>query len=205
MPTPFGLTADLVLASASPTRAALLENAGLPVRCDPAHVDEAAVKESLQAEGAGAREVAETLAELKALKVSRRHAGALVIGADQTLELNGIWFDKPADRDHARAHLTAFSGKTHRLNSAVAVVRDGEVLWHANDAAELSVRPLDAPFIERYLDAVGDDALGSVGAYRLEGIGAQLFTAVRGDYFTVLGLPLLPLLEFLRQHGALAR
>jgi septum formation protein len=194
---------ELILASASKTRAAMLQNAGLRVVCDPAHVDEDAVKESLKAEGATAAIVAESLAELKALKVSRRHPGRLVVGADQTLDLGGVWFDKPVDRDHAKAHLQAFSGKTHRLNSAVSVVRDGQVLWHVTDWAELTVRPLDPAFIDRYLAAVGDAALGSVGAYQLEGLGAQLFTAVRGDYFTVLGLPLLQLLGFLRQTGAL--
>lgn len=198
-----GFGDELILASASKTRAAMLQNAGLKVVCDPAHVDEDAVKESLKAEGATAAIVAETLAELKAVKVSRRHPGRIVIGADQTLDLGGVWFDKPVDLDHAKAHLQAFSGKTHRLNSAVSVVRDGQVLWHATDWAELTVRPLDPAFIERYLDAVGDAALSSVGAYQLEGLGAQLFTAVRGDYFTVLGLPLLQLLGFLRQTGAL--
>jgi septum formation protein len=192
----------IILASASKTRAQLLENAGVAVACMPAHVDEDQAKESLKAEGATPAQIAESLAELKARKIARRMPGVLVIGADQTLELGGQLFDKPPDMDHARAHLQAFSGRTHRLNAAVVVMRDDQVLWHINDHADLTVRPLDAAFIERYLAAVGEDALGSVGAYRLEGLGAQLFEAVRGDFFTVLGLPLLPLLGFLRQHGA---
>ncbi len=177
----------------------------MPVTKVPAHVDETAVKESLAAEGASAAAVAETLAELKATKVSRARPETLVIGGDQTLDCNGTWFDKPADMDQAAGHLRALSGRRHTLNASVCVVRDAEVLWHTTDSVELTVRPLDDAFIQRYLAAVGEDALGSVGGYRLEGLGAQLFTAVAGDYFTVLGLPLLPLLEFLRQHGALAR
>lgn len=196
-------SSPIILASASRTRAAMLENAGLSIDCVPAHVDEDAVKQSLKAEGATPAQVAEALAELKATRIAARHPDRLVIGADQTLELGGELFDKPVDMDHAAGHLRAFSGRTHTLHAAVAVMRGEQVLWHLTDSAELAVRPLDDAFIAHYLDAVGEDALGSVGAYRLEGLGAQLFQSVRGDYFTVLGLPLLPLLGFLRQHGAI--
>lgn len=196
-------SARLILASASRTRADLLRGAGLDIEIDPANVDEDAVKESLRAEGADAGRVAEALSDLKALKISHRHPGALVIGADQTLDCNGVWFDKPPDLDHLRGHLTALSGNTHVLRAGVSVMRDGERLWGMVDPATLAMRALSDDFIDRYVAAVGEDALGSVGGYRLEGLGAQLFNRVEGDYFTVLGLPLLPLLGFLRQHGAI--
>lgn len=195
----------VVLASASPSRRALLRNAGLAVACEAARIDEGEVKVSLKAEGATPERVAETLAELKAQRVSRRHAGALVIGADQMLDCNGVWFDKPTDLTHAAAHLKALSGREHRLISALCVVRDGTRLWHHIEEARLLVRPLSDAFIADYLEAVGDAALTSVGAYQLEGLGAQLFSRIQGDYFTILGLPLLPLLDILRTHGVVAR
>ena len=194
----------LVLASASASRAALLRQAGLTAATDPAQVDEAEVKTGLKAEGASASQIAETLAELKAQKISRRRPGALVVGADQMLDCGGVWFDKPVDLDQAAGHLRALSGKTHRLISAVCVVRDGARLWHHIDEARLIMRPLSEAFIADYLDAVGPAALTSVGAYQLEGLGAQLFTRVEGDYFTILGLPLLPLMDFLRNQGVVA-
>ena len=196
--------APLILASASASRAAVLRQAGLTAASEPAHVDEAAVKESLKAEGATAAAVAETLAELKAQKISGRHGGVLVIGADQMLECEGVWFDKPADLDQAAAHLRALSGKTHRLISAVVALRDGTRLWHHVAEARLTMRPLSEAFIADYLAAVGPAALTSVGAYQLEGLGAQLFARVEGDYFAILGLPLLPLLDFLRNQGVVA-
>ena len=191
----------LVLASASTSRAALMHQAGLAAVSEPARVDESEVKASLAHEGANAAAVAETLAELKAQKVSRRHPGALVIGADQLLDCDGAWFDKPADLAEAASHLRALSGRTHTLVSCACVVRDGSRLWHHVDRARLEVRPLSDRFITDYLAAVGPAALDSVGAYQLEGLGAQLFARVEGDYFTILGLPLLPLLDFLRNHG----
>ena len=198
-----GQSVDIVLASGSKTRADLLRGAGLDVHIDPANVDEDAVKDSLRAEGASAAQVAEALSDLKALKVSRRHPGALVIGADQTLDCNGVWFDKPPDIDHLRGHIEALSGKRHSLFAGVSVMRDGERIWGLVEPAHLTMRSLTPDFIARYVEAVGEDGLGSVGGYRLEGLGAQLFSRVEGDYFTILGLPLLPLLGFLRQHGAI--
>lgn len=197
-------TTRLILASASPSRAAVMRQAGLMALNEPAQIDEAEVKMGLKAEGAGARVIAETLTELKAQKISRRRAGALVIGADQMLECENAWFDKPADLAQAAAHLSALSGKTHRLISAVCAVRDGDRLWHHVAEARLTMRPLSEAFIADYLAAVGPAALSSVGAYQLEGLGAQLFTRVEGDYFTILGLPLLPLMDFLRNHGVIA-
>jgi septum formation protein len=196
----------VVLASASASRRALLENAGVPLAAaEAAAVDEAEVKAALKGEGAEAFQVAETLGEMKAQKIARKHPGALVVGADQMLECEGAWFDKPADLDQAAAHLRAFSGKRHTLWSSVCLVRDGQRIWHHNEPAHLTVRPLSDDFIAGYLEAVGEDALKSVGAYQLEGRGAQLFSRVEGDYFTILGLPLLPLLEMLRAHGVLAQ
>lgn len=193
----------LVLASASRTRAAMLERAGVPVVCDPAGVDEDAVKTLGRQAGWTVEAVADTLADRKAQDVTVRHPGALVLGADQMLDCEGTWFDKPADRAAARAQLLALRGRTHRLVSAVAVVRDGAPVWRHVDAARLTVRPFTEAFLDRYLDEVGDEVLHSVGAYQLEGAGAQLFSAVEGDFFTVLGLPLLPVLGFLRAQRIL--
>ncbi|MCA3248551.1 MAG: septum formation protein Maf [Azospirillum sp.] len=194
----------VILASQSAIRRKLLENAGLAVETLPARVDEDEIKLALRAAGASVEDAAIKLAEAKARRVAERIPGALVIGCDQMLECNGVWFDKPPDRAHAAAHLRALSGKTHRLISAVVAYRNMVRVWHHVDAAKLSVRPLSDAFIATYLDQVGEAALSSVGAYQLEGLGAQLFTRIEGDYFTVLGLPLLPLLGFLRANGVVA-
>lgn len=199
--TPDPAAPQVVLASSSRSRRRLLANAGVTVVCEAAQVDEAEVKAALAAEGADAEQVVETLAELKAQRVARRHAGALVIGADQMLECDGAWFDKPGDLAQAVEQLQTLSGKAHRLVSSACVVRDGVCLWHHGDHARLTMRRLSDSFIDSYLAAVGEGALESVGAYQLEGLGAQLFSRVEGDYFTILGLPLLPLLDFLRRHG----
>lgn len=195
----------LILASGSSSRRSLLKNAGVDFEVEAAHVDEGEIKLALQAEGATAAQTAETLAELKAQRVSRRYPGMLIIGADQMLDCNGVWFDKPEDLDHATAHLRALRDRDHMLLSAVCVVRDGVRLWHHNEVATLTMRNLSDAFINDYLARVGEDALTSVGAYQLEGRGIQLFARVKGDYFSILGLPLLPLLDFLRGHGALAK
>lgn len=193
----------IVLASGSATRARMLRNAGVELITDPPSVDETDVKDALRADGAAAADVAETLAELKAMSVSRRHPGALVIGADQILQCGEVWFDKPADADHARAQLMALRGRTHVLISATVGVRDATRLWHHTDQARLTMRRFSDGFLDSYLAASGPAILESVGAYRLEGLGAQLFSRVDGDFFTVLGLPLLPLLDWLRAQEVL--
>lgn len=194
----------LVLASASAARRAVLEAAGVPFEVRRAAIDEDAVKAGLKAERAPVEDVAVTLAEMKARRVARNLSDRLVVGADQMLACGGMWFDKPADLGHARAHLQALRGKTHELISAAVVVHQGNRLWHHVGRARLTMRPFSDGFIDRYLEAVGDKALESVGAYQLEGLGAQLFEKVEGDYFTVLGLPLLPLLDYLRVRKVLA-
>lgn len=196
--------APVILASGSRFRASMLTAAGVPFTVTVPGIDEAAVRESLAAEGAGADDVAVALGELKAVAVSRRHPEALVIGSDQMLDCNGVWFEKPVDRDHAAATLRALAGREHRLVTSAVVARGGSRIWHTVQTVRMRMRPLSEAYIEAYLDAVGEDVQASVGAYQLEGLGAQLFTAVEGDYFTVLGLPLLPLLDFLRVHRVLA-
>lgn len=194
-------TPPLVLASASQSRLSVLRNAGLDPIQDASSVDEDQVKQSLKAEGADAAQVAVRLAELKARETAGRHAGGLVIGADQMLDCEGVWFDKPADVAAARGHLESLRGRTHELVTAAVVVRDGACLWQHVDRARLTMRPFSDGFIDDYLDRVGADVCRSVGAYQLEGMGAQLFSRIDGDFFTILGLPLLPLLDTLRGHG----
>lgn len=193
----------IILASGSATRRAMLEGAGVAFVVDTAPVDESAVKDAMRAETDNPARVAEVLAELKATRVAARHPGAIVIGADQMLECERVWFDKPADRAAARAQLLALRDKTHRLVSSVVAVRDGQRLWHHTDSARLTMRRFSDAFLDQYLDRAGDAVLSSVGAYQLEGLGAQLFMAVDGDHFTILGLPLLALLDFLRENGEL--
>jgi septum formation protein len=193
----------VILASQSQARRKMLADAGVAVETYPARVDEEEIKLALRAEGATVEDAAIKLAEAKARRVADKFPGAIVIGCDQMLDCNGVWFDKPIDRAHAAAHLRAFSGKTHRLVSAAVAYRNMVRVWHKVDDAKLTVRILTDDFIETYLDAIGDAAMSSVGAYQLEGRGAQLFTHVDGDFFTVLGMPLLPLLGFLRANGVL--
>lgn len=193
----------VILASGSRFRAAMLEAAGVPAAIDPPAVDEAAVKTAMRAEGAGASTTAEALAALKAQQVSARNSGALVVGADQMLACGDVWFDKPADLAAARETLRALRGRTHELIAAVCVVRDGLILWHHVETARMTVRPFSDRFLEAYLEKMGPMACQSVGAYQIEGLGAQLFSRIEGDHFTIVGLPLLPLLDFLRGHGVI--
>jgi len=193
----------IVLASGSVTRRRLLEDAGLVFETRAAAVDEESIKQASQAEGVSPDETALVLAELKASRV--RIAGALVIGADQILTCDGRWFDKPRDRAGARVQLQALRGKTHTLHTAVTCLRDGQVIWHHFEAPALRMREFSDEFLEVYLDQELPGILGSVGAYRLEGIGAQLFDKITGDHTAILGLPILSLLGFLRQHGALMK
>ncbi|MDX1484076.1 MAG: Maf family protein [Alphaproteobacteria bacterium] len=194
----------VVLASASVVRAALLSGAGLAVTVDPASIDENELKCSLAAEGASAEDAAVALAHMKALRISPRHSGAFVIGADQILEVDGRWFDKPADMDQARENLRELRGRTHGLATAACIVRDGERIWHQVETPKLAMRDFSDEFLEYYLREAGDGILSSVGAYRLEGLGVQLFQHIDGSYFTILGLPLLALLDFLRANGVVA-
>jgi septum formation protein len=197
------LSEPIVLASKSAARRAVLEGAGVPFEVSVAGVDEEAVKASLLAEGATPRDVADALAELKAIRVSRTRSG-FVVGSDQTLEFEGQLYDKAPTIEAARARLQLLRGKRHKLHSAVVVAKDGAPIWREVDTATLTMRDFSDDFLEAYLATEGPAALGSVGCYRLEGPGAQLFSGIQGDYFAILGLPLLGLLDFLRQHGALA-
>ena len=171
-----------------------------------ADVDEPALRAELRAGNAAIepREVAAALARAKAEEVSRRQPEALVIGADQILELDGEIFAKPVDKPAAREQLLRLSGRTHELHSAVALALGGAVAWSETSTARLTVRPLGTVFLDHYLASAGERVLASVGGYELEGLGVHLFERVEGDYFTILGLPLLPLLAELRRRGAIA-
>jgi septum formation protein len=197
------MTEKIILASGSPFRKAMLVNAGVGIEAVPAEVDERALESPLQGSGVSPEDVALVLAEAKATEVSARKPGALVLGCDQTLSLGDELFHKPADMEGARRHLLALSGKTHQLNSAAVLVRDGAVLWRHVGIASLTMRKLDPAFIGRHLARVGSRALSSVGAYQVEGEGIQLFDKIEGDHFTIVGLPLLPLLAELRTLGAI--
>jgi septum formation protein len=193
----------LLLASKSAARRALLESAGVPVEIEPADIDERAFE--AKADVQDAEMVAALLAREKARRVASKHPDRMVLGADQTLALGERRFSKAADRAGAREQLSALRGKTHTLHSAVAVMRAGTVLFKHVDAAHLTMRQFSDDFLDSYLNAVGEKAMASVGGYQLEGAGIQLFERVEGDHFTVLGLPLLPLLDWLRRSGQLAQ
>lgn len=191
---------SVILASKSAARRAVLDGAGVPYEVHVAGVDEEAVKTGLLAEGAGPRDIADALAELKAIRVSRGRPG-FVIGADQTLDLEGTLYDKAETVEAARERLLTLRGKTHALHSAVVVAKDGAPIWREVVTARLTMRDFSEAFLDDYLATEGPEALGSVGCYRLEGPGAQLFSKIEGDYFAILGLPLMGLLDLLRRHG----
>ncbi len=197
------MTSPFVLASGSRIRAELLRNAGLTFTVQKSNVDEEELKASMRAEGLSPKLQAEMLAETKATRVSAK-VGGLVLGADQMMSLNGEGFDKPASREEATARLKAFSGKPHYLESAAVIAMNGEPIWRHINRPKLTMRNLSDAFIEDYLDQIRDAAFESVGAYQLEGLGVQLFSKIEGDYFSILGLPLLEILTFLRDRGDLA-
>lgn len=193
----------IVLASGSPFRRKMLEDAGLEIEVEKPQIDERAVEAAVANSGVGPEDLALILAEAKALEVSQDRPGALVIGTDQTLSLGDEVLHKPRDMEEARRRLLALSGRTHQLNSAVVLMRDGEVLWRHVGVARLTMRELDPGFIGRHLSHVGEKALSSVGAYQIEGEGIQLFETIEGDHFTIVGMPLLPLLAKLREMQAI--
>ena len=193
----------VILASKSAARRAVLTGAGVPFETAVAGVDEDVAKVELLAKGASPKDVAEALAEQKAVRISAARPG-LVVGADQTLEFDGGLYDKVDTVAAARERLKLLRGKPHQLHSAVVVARDGAPIWRETVSATLVMRDFSDAFLEAYLTDEGEAALGSVGCYRLEGLGAQLFADIEGDYFTILGLPLLGLLELLRQHEVLS-
>jgi len=195
----------IILASQSASRKAMLEAAGVAFTAEAAGVDEESVKAAMIAEGTDGRRLADALAEMKAIKVSRRHPTALVLGCDSTVAAeDGTLIDKAETRDESRAQLQCLRGTTHRLTSAAVVALGGEPIWRHVDTAKLTMRPFSDAFLESYLDAEWPAIGGCVGGYRLEGLGAQLFSRIDGDHFTILGLPLLPLLDWLRARGELA-
>ena len=192
---------SLILASASETRRRLLQEVGIAFRAVPAEIDERAAEAPLLETGATPDDLASALALVKAMDVSARHPDDLVIGADQTLDLDGERLTKPADMEAARRQLLDLSGRTHRLHAAVALVRNEEIVWQYSETAQLTMRSFLPETVGRYLALAGEPALSSVGAYQIEGPGIRLFKRIEGDYFAILGLPLLPLLDVLRAEG----
>jgi septum formation protein len=195
----------LILASQSRFRAGLLAAAGVAVETMPAHVDEAEVKAAARAEGTSAEDTALLLASLKAERIARRHPDALVIGGDQMLVCEGTWFDKPPDMAAARAQLLALRGKAHTLVTAVLCQRGDQRVWQHIAKPRLVMRDFSEAFLDQYLALEGEVLTTTVGAYRVEGPGLQLFDRIEGEHSEIVGLPMLALLGFLRQHGVLAR
>ncbi len=194
----------IVLASQSAARRAMLTAAGVAHDALPAHIDEDGVTAGLQAEGASPEHIADALAELKAVKISRSLPGVLVLGADSVVvTADGALIAKPETRPRAEVQLRQLAGTTHRLISAAVIAENGTPVWRAGGAARLTMRALSEGFISRYLDAEGDAVLGCVGCYRIEGLGAQLFSRIDGDQFIIRGLPLLAVLDYLRVRAEL--
>lgn len=198
------MSEPFILASTSAIRRAVLTSAGIPFEAVAPGVDEEAAKEALRAEGASPRDQADRLSELKALKVSARRPG-LVLGCDQILACDGEAFDKAATLDEARQRLRALRGRMHTLECGAVIARDGAPIWRVVRTSRLWMRDFSDAFLDAYLDQWGEAALSSVGCYQLEGAGAQLFSRIEGDYFAILGLPLLDVMDVLRLHGILPR
>ena len=194
----------VLLASQSASRRAMLVAAGVPFTAEAAGIDEDSAKQAMLAEGADGRRLADALAELKAIKLSRRHPTALVLGCDSTVAAeDGTLIDKATSREDSRVQLQSLRGTTHRLTSAAVVALGGEPIWRHVDTAKLTMRDFSDAFLDSYLDAEWPAIGGCVGGYRLEGLGIQLFSRIDGDHFTILGLPLLPLLDWLRVRGVI--
>lgn len=191
----------LVLASKSAPRRALLEAAGVPLEIDPADIDERAAEAASSKEAATPDGAALLLARAKAFETAKRNKGKTVLGADQTLALGNERFSKPKSIEAARAQLRKFSGKTHALHSGIALVRDGTLLFETVSSAHLTMHKFSDAFLDAYLDDAGDRVMQSVGAYQLESIGVNLFEKIEGDHFTILGMPLMPLLAYFRKSG----
>lgn len=191
----------LLLASQSGIRLTLLRNAGVPVEPHPSRIDEEALRAALAAEDATPRDIADALAEAKALKLAQRHPTALVLGCDQILALGPRIFAKPASREEARQHLQDLAGHTHQLLSALVLYHNTEPIWRHVGVARLTMREASSAYLDAYLDRNWPDIAQSVGCYQLESEGIRLFSAIEGDYFTILGLPLLPLLTYLSLRG----
>ena len=196
------MSEPIILASKSAARRAVLTGAGVPFEVAVAGVDEDAVKTAMLAHGATPRDVADALAEIKAVKISAGRPG-FVIGSDQTLEFEGQLYDKAETLEAAAERLKTMRGKPHKLHSAVVVAKDGAPIWREIVSATLTMRDFSDDFLDAYLALEGEEMLGSVGCYRLEGPGAQLFSKIEGDYFAILGLPLMGLLDLFRRHGVL--
>lgn len=191
----------LILASASVVRLQLLQNAGLAVVAQPARVDEVAAREAMAHEQAKPRDVADALAEMKAMKVARSHPTGLVLGCDQTLALDNTILSKPLDKGDARTQLLALRGRSHELHSAIVLFHEGRPVWRHLGSAKLTMRSFTDTYLDAYLERNWPEVSGSVGSYMLEGEGIRLFSEIEGDYFSILGLPLVPLLSYLCLRG----